>query len=340
MNAPLLNVQGATKRFGKALAVDGADLQIERGRKLALLGPSGCGKTTLLRLIAGFEYLDDGRIELDGKVLSDRSTFVAPEKRRIGMLFQDYALFPHLNVSSNVAFGLAKGGDRKKRVDELLDLVGLNGMGNRMPHELSGGEQQRVALARTLAPEPIMMLLDEPFSNLDPHLRARVRFEVRQIIDSLGMTAIFVTHDQEEALSLAEDVAVMLSGRILQVGHPEDVYVRPHDRRVAEFLGDANFLPGTSHGSYIETLLGRVETTAPAGDVELMVRPEDLRLAPGAGQPVQIVSREYYGHDQMVTVRLGDGLELRVRTVAGPSIDGELGVEIAGRPIAYPRPTE
>jgi iron(III) transport system ATP-binding protein len=337
MSAPLLRVDGLMKRFGGVTAVDGLDLRLERRHTLALLGPSGCGKTTFLRLIAGFETPDEGRVELGGRLLSGPSAFVAPEKRRVGMLFQDYALFPHLSVASNVGFGLRPGRDRRRRIEELLTLVGLSSLGKRMPHELSGGEQQRVALARTLAAEPDLLLLDEPFSNLDPGLRARVRLEVRQIIESLGITAIFVTHDQEEALSLAGEVAVMLAGRIRQTGRPADVYRHPNDRGVAEFLGDANFLPGEARNGYVECELGRVAATAPPGAVELMVRPEDLALSAEGGLPVEVVSHEYFGHDQMVTVRLESGRVLKVRLLLNGDFEcgQRLGLRLAGDVVIF-----
>jgi iron(III) transport system ATP-binding protein len=224
MSETFLTCRGLYKRFGTTNAVDGVDLNVADGHLLSLVGPSGCGKTTLLRLIAGFETPDAGEIELDGRRLCGPGTFVPPEKRKISLVFQDFALFPHMNVAANISFGLPKEADKKRRVGELLDLVGLQGLESRMPHQLSGGQQQRVALARALAAEPKLILLDEPFSNLDPSVRARVRGEVKQLLQTVGITAIFVTHDQEEALSLAEQVGVMIDGHILQVGTPTEVY--------------------------------------------------------------------------------------------------------------------
>jgi len=339
---PFLRCEGLVKRFGAVTAVDGAELRVERGRTLALLGPSGCGKTTLLRLIAGFEMADAGEVVLGGRRLSGPGTWLAPQKRRVGLVFQDYALFPHLNVESNVAFGLANGRDKRKRVGELLELVGLEGLSGRMPYELSGGQQQRVALARTLAAEPELVLLDEPFSNLDPAMRERVRAEVRGIIESLGTTAVFVTHDQEEALSLAEEVAVMLEGRILQVGKPREMYTRPSDRRVAEFLGEANFLPGVVEDGQVRFELGRVALANVArGEVDVMVRPEGLTLSAEAGEPVEVVSAEYYGHDQTVLVRLGSGAVLKVRLLAGEEFSPgqRLGLRLNGDAVVFPRRT-
>jgi iron(III) transport system ATP-binding protein len=306
---------------------------------MALLGPSGCGKTTLLRLIAGFEIPDAGTVSLGSKMLAG-GRWVPPERRRVGLVFQDYALFPHLNVGSNIAFGLPSGQDRKRRVRELLDLVGLHGLERRMPNELSGGQQQRVALARTLAAEPQLVLLDEPFSNLDPSLRQRVRSEVRQIIETLHMTAIYVTHDQEEALSLAAQVAVMLDGRIEQVGSPSDVYRRPVSRPVAEFLGDANFFAGEVRDGRLECELGAVAVaTAVQGAVDVMVRPEHLTLSAEGGRPVEIVATEYFGHDQMVTAQTHSGALVKVRLLPGMDLETgqRMGLCLSGEPVVYER---
>ena len=336
-----LRCENVTKHFGDVVAVDGASIEVERGRTLALLGASGCGKTTLLRIIAGFERPDSGRVELGGRVLNAPGVFMPPEKRRVGLVFQDFALFPHLSVASNVAFGMTqKNGRRRARIEELLSLVGLEGLGGRMPHELSGGQQERVALARSLAAEPDLILLDEPFSNLDTGLRQRVRAEVRQIIESLGTTAIFVTHDQEEALSLAQRVAVVIAGRIEQVGRPGEVYRRPATRAVAEFLGDANFLPGDGGDGAVRTALGTIPAPeSPSGAVEVMVRPEDLALSPEGGEPVEVVAHEYYGHDQMVTVRLTSGALMKVREIASPDFapGQRLGLRVRGHVVVYPR---
>ncbi len=320
----VIRSEGLTKSFGEKAAVAGVDLLVERGAVCALLGPSGCGKTTVLRLIAGFERPDAGRVLVGDRVVAGDGAFVAPERRRIGMVFQDYALFPHLSVEGNVAYGLGRSADRS-RVSEVLALVGLDGLGARQPHELSGGEQQRVALARAMAPTPEVILLDEPFSNLDAALRVRVRREMRDILVEAGVTALFVTHDQEEALSLADRVAVMRAGRIEQEGTPEEVYGRPRSRWLADFLGDAEIVRGTAAGGAVECELGRFPIPkALEGPVDVVVRPESVALgagaAPGRDRSHEgvVVAREYYGHDQLVEVELPSGLRLRSRSMGFP----------------------
>jgi iron(III) transport system ATP-binding protein len=236
------------------------------------------------------------------------------------MVFQDFALFPHLNVAANVAFGLPKGADRKRRVAELMELVGMPGLDARMPHQLSGGQQQRVALARALASEPDLILLDEPFSNLDPWIRLRVRSEVKQLIEAVGITAIFVTHDQEEALSLAEQVGVMIAGKLLQVGTPSEIYSCPASRAVGEFVGGANFLPGQVQDGSVECELGTFAVTAGfSGPADVMVRAESLSISE-TGVPAVIEAVEYFGHDQLVTARLASGAEMKVRLLATPFV--------------------
>jgi iron(III) transport system ATP-binding protein len=325
------------KRFGHSVAVNGASLGVAKGEVVALLGPSGCGKTTLLRLIAGFERAEAGTIELAGRTLSSTSVFVRPDKRRVSMVFQDFALFPHLSVGSNVAFGLPKG-RKPSAAGELLEKVGLRGLSHRMPHQLSGGQQQRVALARALAAEPELVLLDEPFSNLDPSVRGRVREEVRRLIESLGITAVFVTHDQEEALSLAGQVAVMIDGAVLQTGTPFEVYARPASREVGEFVGHANFLPADVLDSVARCEIGAIEVaTERSGPVDLMLRAEALALTED-GAPAEVVSSEYYGHDQMVSVRLSSGRMVRIRLLTGERFEPgqRVGVAAPGPAMAFP----
>ena len=314
--AAMVRLSGVSKSYGPVAAVQDVHLDLEPGKILALLGPSGCGKTTTLRLLAGFEHPDAGEVEIGGKTVAGKRAFVPPEKRKVGMVFQDYALFPHLTVEQNVAYGLQRSGKRKSRVAEVLGLAHLDGLGGRMPHELSGGQQQRVALARALAPEPAVVLLDEPFSNLDATLRARVRSEMREILRDAGVTAIFVTHDQEEALSIADEVAVMIDGRVLQKAPPEDLYLYPATREVAEFVGEANFIPGTAENGRVRCVLGDIPALETVdGAVEVMLRPESLLLRALPDGEATVVGREFYGHDQLVELRLDSGETLYSRLV-------------------------
>ena len=294
------------KRFDAVQAVKDLSLELPAGQLLALLGPSGCGKTTTLRLIAGFESPDGGDICIDGRPVAGPQGFVPPERRRVGMVFQDYALFPHLDVAGNIAFGLAGDrAERRRRTQDMLALVGLEGFGARSLQGLSGGQQQRVALARALAPEPTLVLLDEPFSNLDTHLRARLRAEVRAILRATDTTAVFVTHDQEEAFCLADIVAVMSGGEILQVAEPWRLYHEPASREVAGFVGDGNFLPGEARGHVASCALGALRLMHPAnGPVTLLLRPEALSLT-GDG-PERIEEVEFYGPYQRLKLRLRD----------------------------------
>jgi iron(III) transport system ATP-binding protein len=311
------------KSFGDVRAVDGLTLHVEEGTIAALLGPSGCGKTTTLRLIAGFERPDAGTIAVDGRTLAGGGEFVAPERRRIGVVFQDYALFPHYDVAGNVAYGLGRRADRS-RVAEVLDLVGLGGLADRSVNELSGGQQQRVALARALAPTPELILLDEPFSNLEAGLRERLREEVRDILRAAGVTALFVTHDQEEALSLAEQVAVMRSGRIEQAGTPEEVYSRPASRWVAEFVGEIEVVPGEASEGRVACELGSLPADpSRSGPVDILVRPESIAIGingPASAAEAEVTGRRFYGHDQLVELRLrSSGRTIRSRRLGFPA---------------------
>jgi iron(III) transport system ATP-binding protein len=306
---------------------------------VALLGPSGCGKTTLLRTIAGLERPDSGEVRVGARVLSGPALFVPPERRRIGMVFQEAALFPHLSVAGNVAYGLPRRApDRAARVADALALVGLSGLAARSPATLSGGQLQRVALARALAPRPSVILLDEPFSNLDAPLRAELRLEVRRLLAAIDATALFVTHDQEEAFLVGDEVAVMGGGAVAQQGGPTELYELPATREVAEFIGDANFVPGTAAGAHAETPVGPVPLHAEAwGDVEVMIRPERLLARPGADATIDGI--EYYGHDAVYLVALDAGGPVRCRVIGAPSLAaGErVSLEFTGAPtVAYP----
>jgi iron(III) transport system ATP-binding protein len=321
---PLLSMEQITLQYtqGGTAAVDGLSLTLEQGEILALLGPSGCGKTTTLRLVAGFEQPQAGRIILEDRVLCSPDTFVAPSQRRVGMVFQDYALFPHLSVLDNVTFGLASlpRSEQVTRAREMLALFSLSGLEMRMPHSLSGGQQQRVALARALAPRPRVLLLDEAFSSLDAALRVSTRAEVRRVLKSLETTVLLVTHDQEEAMAFADRLAVMKAGRVEQVGTPESVYAAPRNSFVASFLGGTNLLPGTASDGTVRTAMGDIPLVGQAlGPVLVSLRPEALRLVSGTeprtGVPdVQVLAREFQGHGAEFTVKCGE-LELKVRGV-------------------------
>jgi iron(III) transport system ATP-binding protein len=343
--AVALRCDGITKRFGETVVVNGLELTAYAGEIVALLGPSGCGKTTTLRLIAGFEAQDSGTIEIGGRMVAGPAAGRGepPERRRVGMVFQDYALFPHLTVGKNIAFGLSRNQQRNGLVDAALETVGLPGFADRMPHELSGGQQQRVALARALAPGPDLILLDEPFSNLDAALRASVRAEVRQILARAKTTALLVTHDQEEALSLADRVAVMWDGRVVQTATPETLYHRPVSRKVATFVGDAQFIPGVAAGHTVTCDLGTLPLVGSAtGPVDLLLRPEAVRLAPGrddARENGTVIDRTFFGHDQLLAVRLDSGITVRARlgSYGGFRIGNRVHVSVRGAVLPFPR---
>lgn len=312
-----LEVRGLTKEFDGVAVLSGIDLTVERGSSVTLLGPSGCGKTTLLRAIAGLERPDSGTVSLGARTLTNGATFVAPERRRIGMVFQDWALFPHLDVATNVAYGLPKESENRSRtIDETLEMVGLSGFGRRMPSTLSGGEQQRVAIARAIAPRPDALLMDEPFSNLDAGLRAEVRSETRALLRDLEMTTLFVTHDQDEAFVLGDQVAVMKDGVIRQQAPPHTLYSRPVDPWVATFVGEANLLAAEAEGGTAKTILGAIPLAERAfGSHTILLRPEQIHLSPGSTGEVKSV--EFYGHDCAYRVEV-EGTEIIVRSIAAP----------------------
>jgi iron(III) transport system ATP-binding protein len=319
-------VVGVHKAFGDNDVLRGVDLKVPAGAFVAILGPSGSGKTTLLRTIAGFERPDEGSIQVGDDVLDDHDVYVAPEHRHIGYVSQNGSLFPHLTVAANVKFGLPRARRHSHEVSHLLDVVDLEPLAARYPHQLSGGQQQRVALARALAVEPRIILLDEPFASLDASARTEVRSDVLRILRNVGATAILVTHDQDEALSMADSVAVIREGRIVQNAAPRDLYESPSDVEVARFVGDANLVPGTVDAGRVLTALGVLELhpdePASSGDVTVLVRPEQIRLlAPGSGDDgvrVRVLDANFHGHDTVYAVAcdaLGDGRALTVRVL-------------------------
>ncbi|MDX9707365.1 MAG: ABC transporter ATP-binding protein [Azospira sp.] len=323
--------------YGTHRVVDGVSFRLETGGIACLLGPSGCGKTTLLRCIAGFEPVIGGEIRLEGRTVSRPGFTLAPEKRRIGMVFQDYALFPHLTIAGNIAFGLGAlpEGERSERVESLLATVGLAGRGNTYPHELSGGQQQRVALARALAPRPELLLLDEPFSNLDVDLRERLSHEVRAILKREGTTAVLVTHDQNEAFAVADEIGVMDGGRIQQWDTAYRLYHQPANRFVADFIGRGAFLPGTVLGlNEVEVELGRLRSQSPlecdaAGGVDVLLRPDDVVHDDLSTLRAEVVHKAFRGADILYTLRLESGA--RILSLVPSHHDHALGERIGIR---------
>ncbi len=319
----VLELDEVARAYGTETAVEDLSLAVRDGELLTLLGPSGCGKTTTLRLIAGLEQPTAGEVRIAGDPVATPDQFVSPERRDVGLVFQDYALFPHLTVAENVAFGLQDRSAREtdQRVEELLELVRLTDHSEKRPGQLSGGQKQRVALARSLAPEPAVLLLDEPFSNLDVRLRVKTRREVRRILDAAGVTAISVTHDQEEALSISDRVAVINDGQLEQVGQPAAVFERPESRFVAGFLGRTSFLPGTVAAGGVETALGRVSaddlhgsvTSYTGAAVDVLVRPDDLSATPTSPEQAngRVVDRQYTGPSIIYRVAIEDGPTVR-----------------------------
>ncbi|MDJ1430534.1 ABC transporter ATP-binding protein [Halostagnicola sp. A-GB9-2] len=315
----VLELDGIAKQYASEEVITDLSLSVRDGEILTLLGPSGCGKTTTLRLIAGLEKPNDGAVRLNGEAVAGNGQFVPPEHRGVGVVFQEFALFPHMTARENIAFGLQEWAEEERdaRVASLLELVGLESHGDHQPEELSGGQQQRIALARSLAPEPEMLLLDEPFSNLDVDLRVEMREEVRQIIKEAGVTAVSVTHDQEEALSISDRVAVMNDGDIEQVDTPEQIFQQPESRFVAGFLGHASFLSGEVHGDHVDTAVGRVlrdnvhglATQYDGTGIDLLVRPDDVTAYPATEQEANgtVVYRRYLGPTVLYRIELDSG---------------------------------
>ncbi len=373
----LLAVAGLDKRFGAHQVLAGLDLDVPAGSLTAILGPSGSGKTTLLRILAGFEHADAGTVRIGSAIADGPGVFLPPERRRIGYVPQEGSLFPHLTVAANVAFGLSRRkfgrARRGQRSAELLEAVGLAGLDRRYPHQLSGGQQQRVALARALAIAPEVVLLDEPFASLDAHLRASVRADVQQLLKETGTTTVLVTHDQDEALSTADRVAVLRDGAIAQCAAPQELYCRPVNADMARFIGEANLIPGVLHGSSVQTLLGVLAVTgadpadpggaaaAPANGngaghrpAMVLIRPEQVELVPGRPGPAraadgdeggltgQITGYGYHGHDAVVTVqpeRDPQAPPLTVRTLGGQALSpgSRVTLRARGPVIAWPQ---
>jgi len=333
-----LTVRGVHKSFGATPVLNGVDLHVADGSLTALLGESGCGKTTLLRLIAGFDNPDAGTIGFGEQLVFGHGRSVKARIRRVGYVPQEGALFPHLDVAHNIAFGLPRQQRRAgQRVTELLELVGLSAAhALRLPHQLSGGQQQRVALARALAPQPTLVLLDEPFSSLDASLRAETRRAVSDALRTAGATAVLVTHDQTEALSMADEVAVMRDGRVTQLGTPAQVYDHPTDTMTAAFVGEAVLLPATVHNGLARCALGDVVLQAPAADgpITVLLRPEQIELSE---DPSAIAARvthlNYYGHDATIALRLlpaGPAVLARTTSRALPAPQSTVGLAVTG----------
>ncbi|MEM8777710.1 MAG: ABC transporter ATP-binding protein [Cyanobacteria bacterium P01_G01_bin.49] len=340
INPVILRVDQVVKQFSNhsVPAIAQVSFNLAQGDILGLLGPSGCGKTTLLRIIAGFEQPSQGTVELAEQTVATPHYLLPPEQRNTGMVFQDYALFPHLSVGDNIAFGLKPKRLAKKatsqRIGEVLTLVGLSGLEKRYPHQLSGGQQQRVALARALAPEPALILLDEPLSNLDVQVRLRLRHEIRHILKATGITAIFVTHDQEEALAISDKIGVMSAGKIEQLGTPEEIYTRPASRFVAEFVTQANFIPAKRRGKLWTTEIGQWEIPLESSfnsspDGELMVRQEDIILQPDERGDVVISDRQFLGREYRYCLRTPSGCQLHARTALNTQLPIGTKVQLA-----------
>ena len=349
MKPPVIECAAVTKSFGPAPAVDGISFALMPGEVLSILGPSGAGKTTLLRLIAGFERLDEGEISVEGRLVSGASQHVPPDRRNVGMVFQEYALFPHKTVAENISFGLHRleGAERNGRLNEVIQLVKLDGFEVRYPHELSGGQQQRVAVARTIAPRPCAVLLDEPFSNLDAGLRRDMRREVSDILRNSGIATMFVTHDQEAAFSIADRVGVVRDGRLEQVDFPDVVYESPATQFVARMVGTGDFIAGEIREGMAATEIGALPFRSTNGAlrdgtrVVLLSRPDDFQVKPDQSGPAVVRSREFLGDATVLEVEMPSGAALRCRqshTTVAPGARVSL-VPESGKPfLAFSEP--
>lgn len=337
-----IQISQVSKRYDTHPVLDHVDLTIEHGSVLALLGPSGCGKTTLLRLIAGFDRVDTGTVAFDGRVVASEKVHLPPEKRGIGYVPQEGALFPHLTVTGNVCYGLARRGDRQARAEEVLALTGLRGLGERFPHELSGGQQQRVALARALAPDPSLILLDEPFNALDLDLRRNMCEDVVAVLRRTGTTTILVSHDPGEAFSVADRVAVMQGGRIMQSAHPSEVYWQPASPAVARLTGASISLEGECSDGYAHCALGRLALhpgcAGLAGPARLMLRPEQVLIAPlGQGPVARVARSSFRGNHTLLGLEVGDfRFRLRSTSLGAPAAQAQVSLQVQGPCMAWP----
>lgn len=338
-----LIVEQVELRYGKTTAVYAVDLLVEQGQIACLLGPSGCGKTTLLRAIAGFEHLSQGQISLNGQIISTSQSTLATEQRHIGMVFQDYALFPHLSIADNIRFGIRKQSYKAQqlRVKELLELVSLPGYANRYPHELSGGQQQRIALARALAPRPALLLLDEPFSSQDTELRESLAREVREILKQENITALLVTHDQHEAFAMADEIGVLQAGRLQQWGSAYELYYQPQNAFVASFIGQGSLIAGqVIDATQITTSLGSLDYLTPTNltnnQALVLIRPEDVKLNPQAKPTALIKSKVFRGNEYLYHLQLASQEELLAlgSSQQAFAVGEQIGIELAEK--TYP----
>lgn len=336
---PAAEVRGVVKSYGSKAVLRGIDFDIPTGGVTALLGPSGCGKTTLLRALVGFDRVDAGTVEIAGAVVDGPGTFVRPRRRRIGYVPQEGALFPHLTVAGNIGFGVPRR-ERPQRTTEMLELINLAGLGDRRPDELSGGQQQRVALARALAVRPSLLLLDEPFNALDASLRTQVRNDIFALLRTTRTTTLLVTHDQEEALSVADHAAVLDEGRIAQAGAPQQLYNSPADLSVARFFDAGTLLPATRKDGLVECVLGQLKTRddGPARSGTVLVRSEQIALSPPgpSGPAGHVLARVYFGHDTVVDVALSTGQRISARCPGDntPEVGAAVSVAVAG-PVVF-----